>query len=163
MAGMNDILSVQRRKRGSKAKSSTLNAFVTSELIICHSFLQRHMIKAALTEYPSFCKPLYYLKKGTRNLLFSSAYRWSYWAFAFCWLELFQHYKCLFGRAFQLTLDYSKSCQNRQCKTIAPSLSSTRELLLPQDLDWTTVFAAFLSRCPSDTDNQIYSKSKTKI
>ena len=46
---------------------------------------------------------------------------------------------------------------------IAPSLSSAGELLLPQDLDWTLVFAFFLSRYLSDTDNQIYSNSKTRI
>ena len=63
-------------------------------------------IKAALTDYPSICKPLYYLKKGTHNLPFSSAYRRSFLAFAFCWLELFQYHKCLFGIVFQLTLDY---------------------------------------------------------
>ena len=103
--------------------------------MICHSFLQEQMIKAALTDYPSICKPLYDLKKGTRNLPFLSAYRQSFLAFAFCWLELFQYHKCLFGIVFQLVLDYQKRCQNRQRKTIAPSLSSAGELLLSQDLN----------------------------
>ena len=53
--------------------------------------------------------------------------------------------------------------QNRQCKTIAPSLSSAGELLLPQDVDWTLVFVSFLSRYPSDTDNHIYSNCETRI
>ena len=46
---------------------------------------------------------------------------------------------------------------------MAPSLSSAGELLLPQDLDWTLVFVSFLNRYPSDTDNQIYSSSETRI
>ena len=40
-----------------------LNPFLSSELIIYHTFLQGKIIKAALTDYPSICKPLYYLKK----------------------------------------------------------------------------------------------------
>ena len=32
-----------------------------------------------------------------------------------------------------------------------------------QDLDWTLVFVSFLSRYPSDTDNQIYLKSESRI
>ena len=44
-----------------------------------------------------------------------------------------------------------------------PSLLSAGELLLPQDLDWTLVFVSFLNRYPSDTDNQIYSSSETRI
>ena len=78
--------------------------FLSPELVICHSFFQGQMRKAALTDYLSSCKPLYYLKKGTRNLPFSSAYRRSFLAFASCWLELFQYHKCLFEIAFQLTL-----------------------------------------------------------
>ena len=46
---------------------------------------------------------------------------------------------------------------------VPPSLSSAGELLLPQDLGWTLVFVSFLSRYPSDTDNQIYSNSETRI
>ena len=44
--------------------------FLSSELIICHSFLQGQMIKAALANYSSICKPFFYLKKGTCNLPF---------------------------------------------------------------------------------------------
>ena len=84
-------------------------------------------------------------------------------AFAFCWLEMFQYHKCIFGIGFELTLYYYDSCKNRQCKTISPSPSSTGELLLPQDLDWSLIFDSFLSRYPSNTDNQIYSNSKTRI
>ena len=76
------------------------------ELKICHSFLQGQMIKAALTDYSSICKPLYYLKKGTYNLTFLVAYRRSFLTFGFCWLELFQYHKCLFGIVCQLTMDY---------------------------------------------------------
>ena len=109
-------------------KTWSLNFFLSPELVICHSFFQGQMRKAALTDYLSSCKPLYYLKKGTRNLPFSSAYRRSYLAFAFCWLELFQDHKCLFGIVFQLTLYYQKSCENRQCKTIASSQAQRPKL-----------------------------------
>ena len=102
-------------------------------------------------------------EKRNENLLFWSAYCWSFLTFAFCFLELFQYNKCLFGIVFQLTLDYYKSCQNRQCKMIAPILLSAGELLLPHDLNWTLVFVSFLSRYPSNTDNQIYSNSETRI
>ena len=51
---------------------------------------------------------------------------------------------------------------NRQYKTITTSFFSAGELLLPQDLDWSLAFVSFLSRYPSDTDNQIYSNSETK-
>ena len=39
----------------------TRNPFLSSEPIICHSFLQgqMQMTKVALTDYPSTCKPLY--------------------------------------------------------------------------------------------------------
>ena len=37
---------------------------------------------------------------------FLSAYHWSFLAFAFSWLKLFQYHKCLFGIIFQLTLDF---------------------------------------------------------
>ena len=133
-----------------------MNPFLCSELIICHSFLQWQMTKTPLIDYPFICKSFYNLKKGTLNLPSSSAYRQSFLAFAFCWLGLFQYHKCLFGIVFQLTLDYWKSCQNRQSKRIAPSLSSAGELLILQDRDWTPMFVFFLSRYPSDTDNQIY-------
>ena len=102
-------------------------------------------------------------EKRNENLLFWSAYCWSFLTFAFCFLELFQYNKCLFGTVFQLTLDYYKSCQNRQCKMIAPILLSAGELLFPHDLNWTLVFVSFLSRYPSNTDNQIYSNSETRI
>ena len=46
---------------------------------------------------------------------------------------------------------------------ITASLSSSGELLLPQDIDWTLVFISFLSRHPSHTDNQIYLNNKTRI
>ena len=68
-----------------------------------------------------------------------------------------------FGIGFELTLEYYDSCKNRQCKTISQSPSSTGEQLLPQDLDWSLIFDSFLSRYPSNTDNQIYSNSKTRI
>ena len=90
-----------------KCKASLLiHSFPSSKLIISHSLFQRQMIKSVLTNYLSICKPLYYLKKGTRNLPFSSAYCRSFLTFAFCWLKLFQYYKCLFGIVFQLTLHY---------------------------------------------------------
>ena len=65
--------------------------------------------------------------------------------------------------SFSINLGLFKSCQNRQCKTIFPSLSSAGELLLPKELHWTLVFGSFWSRYPSDTDNQIYSNSETGI
>ena len=37
--GMNDILSVQRRQKRLKLRTQPLNPFLSSELIICHSFL----------------------------------------------------------------------------------------------------------------------------
>ena len=46
------------------------------------------------------------------------------------------------------------------------SLNVFRQLenyFFPQDLDWRLVFVSFLSRYPSDTDNQIYSNSETRI
>ena len=90
-----------------KCKASLLiHSFPSSKLIISHSLFQRQMIKSVLTNYLSICKPLYYLKKGTRNLPFSSAYCRSFLTFAFCWLKLFQYSKCLFGIVFQLTLHY---------------------------------------------------------
>ena len=87
-------------------KTWSSSNFLSSELIICHSFLQGQMMKAALSDYPSIWKPLYYLKYGTRNLPFSFAYRRSFLAFSFCWLEVFRYHKRLFGMVFQLNLDY---------------------------------------------------------
>ena len=68
-----------------------------------------------------------------------------------------------FWNNFSINFELLKKLPNRQCKTIAQSLSSAEELLLPQDLHWTLVFVSFLSRYPSDTDNQIYSNSETRI
>ena len=96
------------------------------------------MMKAALANNPSICKPFHYPKKKSSQaplLIWLSSI-----ILVICFVtaranELFQYYKCFFGIAFQLTLDYLKSCQNRQWKTIAPSVLSTGEPLLPQDLD----------------------------
>ena len=95
----------------------SLNPFLSSELIICQSFLKGQMIKAALTKYPSICKPLH-CKKGTFNLPFSSAYRRSILAFSICWLEVFQYHKCLFGILFQSILFIKKAVKIDSAKQL---------------------------------------------
>ena len=104
---MSFIVSTGDDKISTDQLSIHLQAIVLPEKRSLQSTLWKgQTIKAALTNYLSICKPLYYLKKGTRNLPFSSAYRRSFLTFAFCWLKLFQYHKCLFGIVFQLTLHY---------------------------------------------------------
>ena len=119
------------------------------------------MIEAALTDYPSTYKQLSYLKKVTGNLLFSSAYCQSLFAFAFCFVELFQYHKYFFGNIFSINFGLLKKLSK---ETVQNDCSkSAEERLLPEDLNWSLVVDSFLSRYPSDTDNQIYLKSKTRI
>ena len=125
------------------------------------------MIKAALTDYPSICKPLHYLRKSQlkRNSQSPFFICLSSIIFGICFLlaRTVPIPLMPFWSSFSINFGLLKSCQNRQCRTVAPILSSAGELLLPLELEWTLVFVSFLRRYPSDTDNQIYSNSETRI
>ena len=130
-------------------KTWSLNFFLSPELVICHSFFQGQMRKAALTDYLSSCKPLYYLKKRTRNLPFSSAYRRSFLAFTSCWLELFQYHKCLFEIAFQLTLFRWRGGRGvgKKAPITSFSLGTSRNIGISPQNFLTFSFNTFPHRC----------------
>ena len=84
-----------------------------------------------------------------------------------CWLSIIFGICFLLARTIPIPQIFFRTIKKVvKMDSAKRSLNVFRQLenyFFPQDLDWTLVFVSFLSRYPSDTDNQIYSNSKTRI